>query len=126
MDNDLQAIERQRAQWINAINQGSVEDFVAVLVEDAVWLPGGQPAIAGKETIRQWLAQPFAAYDYRYSVGDIRVRLAGDWAVEGARFTTRVRSNGEEAPEHRGAYTLLWRRETGTWLIERYIDHTGG
>lgn len=126
MNPDVELIKQQREVWINAINRGSADDFVAVLTEDAVWLPGGRPAIAGKESIRRWLTPPFSAYDYNYSVEDTQIHVAGEWAVERASFLTRMRSKtGDEAPEHRGTYTLLWRRESGVWLIERYIDHSG-
>jgi uncharacterized protein (TIGR02246 family) len=122
----LQEISNRRDSWISAINEGDADGFVAVLWEDAVWLPWGQPAIAGKHRIRDWLSVPFSEYSYDYSVSDVRVRVAGDWAVERARFRTRaVDRNGIEAPIHKGEYTLLWRRTPAAkWVIERYIDQT--
>lgn len=120
-------IDRQRDRWIAAINAGDADGFVAVLAEDAVWLPWGRPAISGADRIRDWLSGPFAEYRYEYSVSDVRVRVAGEWAAEHACFRTRaVNRAGAEAPVHEGEYTILWRRtrEAG-WLIERYLDHTG-
>ncbi len=123
----LEEIAGRRDAWIAAINAGDPDGFVAVLTDDAVWLPWGQPAIQGKERIRAWLAVPFAQFTYDYAVSDVRVRVAGDWAVERARFRTRAQTrNGGEAPTHEGTYTMLWRRGgSNGWLIERYIDHTG-
>ncbi len=124
---DRDAIDTQRARWINAINASDAAGFVAVLCADAVWLPWGRSAISGKESIRDWLAKPFAQLAYDYSVTDVRLRVAGDWAIERAHFITKARSHkGGEAPVHRGTYTILWRRTPAeAWLIERYIDHTG-
>lgn len=122
-----EAIRQRRESWIAAINAGDADGFVAVLAEDAVWLPSGRSAIRGKERVREWLAAPFAEFDYDYTVADIRVRVAGDFAVENARFRTRAeKRQGGEAPPHDGTYTIIWRR-TGShgWLIDRYIDHTG-
>lgn len=126
MDEDVAAINEQRGRWIAAINRGSAAGFVAVVADDAVWLPSRQDAIQGKEKIRAWLQEPFAELDYDYSVSDVRLRVAGDWAVEEARFATRARAkSGDEMPLHEGQYTLLWRKRSGgEWLIERYVDHS--
>ncbi len=123
----VEAIGQRRISWIAAINAGDPDGFVAVLANDAVWLPWGQSAISGKERIHDWLLAPFAEFTYDYSVTDIRVRIAGEWAVERARFRTRAeKRGGGEAPTHEGTYTILWRRTASAgWLIERYIDHTG-
>lgn len=120
-------IDRQRDSWIAAINAGDAAGFVSVLAEDAVWLPAGRAAIAGADRIRDWLSGPFAEYSYDYSVTDIRLRVAGDWALELARFRTRAADrSGTEAPVHEGEYTILWRRRSESgWVIERYADHTG-
>lgn len=126
MDEEVAAIKEQRERWIAAINQSSAADFVAVLADDAVWLPSRHDAIQGKEKIRAWLQEPFAELDYDYSVSDMRIRLAGEWAIEKARFSTRAwTKSGEAMPLHEGQYTLLWRKGVaGEWLIERYIDHS--
>lgn len=124
---DREAIDSQRARWINAINASDAAGFAAILCDDAVWLPWGLSAISGKESIRDWLAEPFAQFTYDYSVTDVGLRMAGDWAIERAHFVTKARSHeGHEAPVHRGTYTIRWRRTPAeAWLIERYIDHTG-
>lgn len=122
----LEAIAARRRDWIAAINAGDPDGFVRPLTEDAVWLPFARPAISGRERIREWVAGPFAEYTYEYSVADPRVRVAGRWAVEQARFTTRARTRaGDAAPTHEGTYTLLWRfTPSDGWRVERYIDHT--
>lgn len=126
MDEEVAALREQRTRWINAINQGSAAEFVAVLTEDAVWLPARHHAIQGKQKIRAWLDQPFAEFEYDYTVSEVRLRVAGAWAVEQARFSTRASTKaGEVMPLHEGLYTLLWRKiSSEVWLIERYIDYS--
>jgi uncharacterized protein (TIGR02246 family) len=126
MNETLAKIRKQRTKWIAAINAGSASHFVDVLTDDVVWLPARHDAIPGKEQIQAWLEKPFADFNYDYSVSQIRLRLAGNWAIEQARFTTRARtSSGQPLPLHTGDYTLLWRKTpAGEWLIERYIDHS--
>lgn len=123
----LDAISARRERWVRAINAGSADSFVAAVAPDAVWLPSRQAAIEGADRIREWLSDPFSQYEYDYAIKDIRVRLAGNWAIENARFRTRaVDRSGVEAPLHEGEYTILWKRSPGEgWLIDRYIDHSG-
>jgi uncharacterized protein (TIGR02246 family) len=126
MADQLTAIQKQRARWIDAINESSPAGFVAVLTDDVVWLPSRSEAIIGKENIRAWLKEPFERFDYEYSVSDVRVRIAGDWAIEQAAFSTKATTqSGEAMPVHEGQYSVLWRKTSeGEWLIERYIDHS--
>ena len=90
---DRAAIGSQRTGWINAVNASDAAGFVAVLCDDAVWLPWERWAISGKQSIRDWLAEPFAQFTYDYSVTDVRLRVAGDWAIERAHFITKARSH---------------------------------
>lgn len=125
-EEELASLREQRGRWVAAINEGSVDGFLAAVTDDAVWLPSRHDALRGKKDIRAWLQQPFARFDYEYSVSDVRVRLAGGWAIEEARFSASVRKKGGEAvTPHEGIHTLLWRKTAGgRWLIERYVDHS--
>lgn len=122
-----EAIDRRREAWITAINRGDPDGFVAVVAEDAVWVPWGRDAIRGRDRIHDWLQEPFARFTYDYEVADVRLRVAGVWAVERAHFRTRATGpGGEEAPIHEGEYTILWHYTSSDgWLIDRYIDHSG-
>lgn len=118
-------IDERRAAWIAAIEASDPDAFVAVLADDAVWLPSGGIALEGRSAIREWLVAPMAEYDYEYAVRDVRVRVAEDWAVERARFETRaVDRAGERPPIHEGTYTIVWRRTAAGWVIDRYLDHS--
>ncbi len=126
MHEDIKNIEEQRSKWIQAINDCSAEGFVEVVSDDAVWLPPGNNAIKGKRNIQTWLGKPFSELNYKYTVSDVSIRIAGDWAIEQATFTSMVSTkSGKNLPPHKGLYTLLWKKnKVGSWLIERYIDHS--
>jgi uncharacterized protein (TIGR02246 family) len=70
MNEELAKIKKQRARWIAAINDGSANEFVGVLTEDAVWLPSLHGALNGKDQIQTWLEKPFAELKYEYSVSE--------------------------------------------------------
>lgn len=126
MHEDIKNIEEQRSKWIQTINDCSAEGFVEVVSDDAVWLPPGNNAIKGKRNIQAWLGKPFSELNYKYTVSDVSIRIAGDWAIEQATFTSIVSTkSGKNLPPHKGLYTLLWKKnKAGSWLIERYIDHS--
>ena len=126
MNEQQSIIKKQRDRWIAAINDGSANDFIDVLTDDVVWLPSQHDALSGKEQIRAWLEKPFTELRYDYAVSEIYMRIAGGWAIEQAKFSTRVWANADQAmPPHEGSYTLLWRKTSeDKWLIERYIDHS--
>lgn len=125
--NEIQEISRQRQKWIDVVNAGDGDRYAALLTADAVWLPPGMPAIRGKQAIRAWLEPFFEKFDYEFSISNEEVRVAGDYAIERAAFTSKLTlKTGGESMQHNGCYIVFWRQEPdGTWKIERYIDDTG-
>lgn len=123
---DLEAIERQRRLWIEAVNTRDVDRHLELVTEDVVWLPPGRPAAGGKAGLAALLRPVFERFDLRFEIIGSVVRMAGDWAVERGSFRTDLSSLADgETGRHDGRYLVLWRRETdGEWRIERYIDQT--
>jgi uncharacterized protein (TIGR02246 family) len=133
MQQAQEAIAQQRAEWIAVVNAGDVERYAALLARDAVWIPPGQPALQGREAIRAWLRPHFERFTYTFAIDAVCLRVAGDWAVEQACFTTEMVPKAEQharegrgAPlRHAGRYLVLWRHDPGSaWHIERYVDLT--
>lgn len=108
-----------------AVNARSPDAYLDVLTEDIVWIPPGQPAIAGHDAMRAWMTPFFERFDYDFSAEPAGVRVAGDRAIERGRFTSRLREGGGGWMTHGGDYVILWRRGAdGGWRIERYLDVT--
>lgn len=124
--NDLNAIERRRAQWIAAVNAGSVDDYLDLLTEDVVWFPPDHPAVRGKNGFREWITPFVEAYDYDFSLGQPVVTVAGEWAIERGAFESTMTSTADgQSASHSGGYLVLWRRAPDDiWYIERYLDET--
>lgn len=123
---DRSAINASRREWIAATNAEDPERCVAVMDTDVVWFPPGMPALQGRQAIHEWMTPFFRQYTYDLSVSDVRVRLAGEWAVERGTFTSNLTSRADgKSGSHSGKYLIVWHRETDDrWYMERYIDVT--
>lgn len=124
MTADRTAIDERRRQWIDAVNAGSVEEYVDLLTEDVVWFPPGEAALHGREAFEDWVAPFMARYEYEFAIEGPEVTMAGGWAVERGQFETTLVSREEgETMSHSGTYLVLWRRDANDrWSIERYVD----
>jgi uncharacterized protein (TIGR02246 family) len=123
---DKEGIDRTRREWIAATNAEDPERCVAVMDTDIVWFPPGMAAMQGRQAVHEWMAPFFGRFKYDFSVRDVRVRMAGEWAVERGTFTSNLTSRDDgKSGRHSGQYLILWHRETDErWYMERYIDIT--
>ena len=127
MSNERDMIAQQRARWTAAVNATDLDQYAALVTEDLVWFPPGQPAISGKKAFVEWLRPFFENFEYAFSLHAPQVQLAGGWAIERGRFQSQMRSRGGGMPgQHSGMYLVVWRKDVdNAWRIERYIDTTG-
>jgi uncharacterized protein (TIGR02246 family) len=121
---DRVAIEERRRRWVEVTCAADAEESAALLTEDVVWFPPNSEALSGRAAVREWMEPFFEMFEYQFSVLDVRLRLAGSWALEQAVFTSQLTSRHDgRSSTHGGFYLLNWRRESdGLWYIDRYID----
>jgi uncharacterized protein (TIGR02246 family) len=123
---DRVAIESRRKEWIEATCAADAARSAALLTEDIVWFPPGSRAIRGRQAVQEWMESFFDVFEYEFSVFDVHLRLAGEWALEHAVFSSQLTSRVDgRKSTHGGFYLLSWRREAdGEWYIDRYVDVT--
>ncbi len=122
---ELKKIREQRDRWIDAVNKNDIDAMQNILTEDAVWIPAGLPALSGKKSIVEWMGPFFETYNYEFSITDMHIKGAGDWAVEQSSFTSNLIPKDDEdgSSSHKGKYIIIWRWEKDNqWRIERYLD----
>lgn len=126
MQEAQQHLHQRRDEWVQIVNAGDLEGYVGLFSENAVWLPPGQTAVAGRPAIREWLTPFFKQFHYNFSIENEQIRIAGDWAIERGTFHSELtRKEGGEPMRHSGKYVVLWHRgEDGLWHIDRYLDVT--
>jgi len=122
---ELKKIREQRESWLNAVNQNDILAMQDILTEDAVWIPPGLPALNGRKAIVDWMGPFFETFNYEFSINNMRIKGAGNWAFEQAQFTSKLTPKDDDgaASTHEGKYIMIWRWEKdNTWRIERYLD----
>lgn len=124
MQNVPEPLIERHQEWIDVVNAGDSDTYANLLAENAVWIPPGQDPITGRTAFKQWLTPFFDAFSYTFSISDVRIRVAGDWAIERAEFTSEMTPyNGGDPMKHTGTFTVLWHRDDDkVWYIERYFD----
>lgn len=121
---DRVAIEERRREWVEVTCQADAARSTSLLTEDAVWFPPNSEALSGRQAVRDWMEPFFEMFEYEFSVLDVRLRLAGNWALEHGVFTSQLTSRHDgRSSTHGGFYLLNWRRQPDEkWYIDRYID----
>ena len=117
------ALARAHEDYLVAINANDLEAVLAMLTDDAIYLPPHEPAVAGKEAIRPWLDGYFTAYRTHWEKETLELVAAGDWAMEYASERVRdVPVDGGEALEDVAKGIIVYRRQAdGTWKVARDI-----
>jgi uncharacterized protein (TIGR02246 family) len=123
---ELKKIREQRQNWIDAINDNDLELVAGYLSSDAVWMPSNMPALNGKNAIAEWMKPSFENFDHEFTIENLRIRGAGNWAFEQANFVSRLTpKEGGDPTENEGSYVIIWRWEDDNqWRIERYVDNS--
>jgi quercetin dioxygenase-like cupin family protein/ketosteroid isomerase-like protein len=105
-------IDDARSQHVAAVIAGDAASATALFDADAVFLPPGQPALAGTVAIRQWFDQLFTGYRVdRFVIQPGGIDEDGHRAIEhGAWNATFVPKNGSPAVAAGGTYLTVYAR----------------
>jgi ketosteroid isomerase-like protein len=68
--------------YVTAINSNNLDELLAVLTDDVVFLSAHEPAMVGKAAVRPWLEAYLKAFIERYSYKSTDTPLAGGAVVE--------------------------------------------
>jgi ketosteroid isomerase-like protein len=124
-DLDRAAILRVDSSFALAANTGSLDSVTAVYTEDASLMPPGEPAVTGRESIRQYWGRVMDQYTLRYELGMDELEGRGDLAYQRGHYklTASPKAKGASAMSDRGKFVTVYRRgATGAWgvVIDMY------
>src|SRR5947207_218229 len=109
------ALFRLDKAWAQAAATRDVEKTVSFWADDARVFPPGQPAVTGKEALRQYVAGGFAqpGFSIQWETSDFVVSPSGDMAYGiGTNVVTFNGADGKPITE-RGRGLTVWRKAPG-------------
>ncbi|MCY3639750.1 MAG: SgcJ/EcaC family oxidoreductase [Gammaproteobacteria bacterium] len=121
---DAAAIRALQAAWNQAVEAGSIEDYLAVLDADVELLPTDAPPIRGRDHYGQFLGPVFEQDRFEIEVVDPgTVKVDGDLAY--ARYDYIIhrmpKGSDERISSLRKFLDVLRRQEDGSWRVLKHI-----
>ena len=124
---DLAAISLLHHAYVAAHNAADADRLMALFTDDAVLMPMDEPAITGRQAIKEHYEEFFDQSPSQVSLDPVETRVAGDWAFERIQVTVTL-PGGEEENRHADVKYLwiLQRMPDGSWKIARAIYNLDG
>ena len=112
------AIRTTDANWLAAATAHDLERVLPFWADDATILPPGEPAIVGKEAIRQYVSAAFATpgFSITWKTEKVEVSQSGDLAYSTGtdRISVTTRDGKSVTQENRGV--VIWKKQPdGSW-----------
>ncbi len=119
-EEDVAAIRDASQAFVRANLASDWTAGLAVLTEDAVWMPPNEPALEGRAAIQEWLT-PFTVMDFELTA--LETEGHGGLAYRRGRYSFTVTTEGTPEPiTDTGKYVEIWRKQPdGSWLTDQVI-----
>ena len=116
---DIAAINELWPQYAAAVTAGDMDLWISLWTDDGIQMPPDTPARIGKEQIRVAIQSSFNLYQWKMTINNEEVRVAGDWAFSRGTysFTMTPKEEGETIKGTGKYLTILERQVDGSWKI---------
>jgi uncharacterized protein (TIGR02246 family) len=113
--------------WMAAIATKDLEKAISFWGDDAVVLPQGQPAVAGKAALRAFATEMFKipGFNIRWETTQVTVAPGGDMAYALHKITTTLTSPDGKLLTIPGKAVTVWRKGAdGAWkcVVDTWND----
>ena len=113
-------VEATTARWVDAFNRKSTADIVALYAKDAVFFGTTSPILRDTpELIAEYFKNLPLLGDATIAIGEHRVQLFGDTAVNTGYYTLATRRDGAVV-KLPARFTFVFRQREGVWMI---VEH---
>jgi len=105
-------------EWAQAAAARDLEKTLSFWADDARVIPPGQPALIGKEALRQYVTGAFAlpGFSIQWEPSDFVVSASGDMAYGVSSNSVTLDGPDGKPMTERGRAVTVWRkRPGGTW-----------
>jgi ketosteroid isomerase-like protein len=109
--------------YIDAINANNVDNFLATVTDDLVYLPPNSAAIVGKSDVGPWVQAYFEAFHTEWVKTTIEFVVQGDLAYEWYTYqvTDTPRDGGDVTTDSGNGINIYRRGADGTWRVSRDV-----
>jgi uncharacterized protein (TIGR02246 family) len=121
----LQAgVDSAATRLLAALRTDSPDSLLALMADDVIIMPPGEPVLKGKAAVRAWYDQFVKQMrTSSLNITDRELLIGGDYATEVAGFEwTLVPAAGGQQIVDRGSYIQVWHRQAdGRWVFSREV-----
>jgi len=118
---DVEAIKSLQDNCSRAWNEGDYEGFMAIIDEEAVFLPPNAPPFGGMETIRSIYRTEFDSFDFNVTITTEEIHVSGDLAFSLDNWKGSMNpKDGSEPIAFDNKNLVIYKRQVdGSWKTWR-------
>ena len=118
---DVQAIKSLIKECSRAWNEGDYEGYMAIIDEEAMFLPPNSAPIGGMETIRSIYQTEFGSNDFDLTIKTEEIHVSGDLAYSHSIWKGSMNpKDGSEPFVFNNKNLVIYKRQVdGSWKIFR-------
>jgi uncharacterized protein (TIGR02246 family) len=112
------AIRKADANWLAAAQARDLERILPFWADDAIIIPSAEPAIAGKDAIRQYVAGAFGSPGFSISWQTDKIEVAGSGDLAYSTGTNQITFNNAEGKTMvaNNRAVVVWKKNSdGSW-----------
>jgi len=116
---DVEAIKKITDDFNAAINAGDIDNLVSLYTDDAVRIPPNEPALIGKEVIRNMFQGQLDKFTVQNEGVVVDLKVSGDLAfVRGSWTSINTPKTGGEPLKENGSFVSVNQKQPdGSWKV---------
>jgi uncharacterized protein (TIGR02246 family) len=120
---DKAALDNITKISMQAFNEGNLEKYVALIADDAVWIPLEGSTLFGKDAIQKWYEAVFPSYQFNVNFTTESTEIHGEFAFQYQVYKGIVtpKQGGGSLHLNNRALVVLRKQADGTWKIWKSI-----
>jgi uncharacterized protein (TIGR02246 family) len=120
---ETEVIDKVKAAWIAAVRAGDVGRLLGMVTDDVVAMHPAGKTTQGKQELGDDFRRFFAKYRMDQTAISEETVVAGEWAFDRARVSTKVTpiASGEPSQVNSEVIVIFRRDADGSWKLARSI-----
>ena len=119
-------IRELNESWLDAARRRDLDGMMAIYAPDAQEMMPGQPAVVGRDAIRELYRELIAEhprFNHVFAIDEVTIAESGDLAVARGSYRFTLDTNAPEQ-EDIGKLVSVWVYLTGDWRLQIIIANS--